>query len=267
MSTLSLVAMAVAGACVLFALLYLVARRLNNYGSVDIVWSYAFALLVGFYALAGSGWPARRAMLAAMVAVWAVRLGTHLLFRIVRLHPKEDTRYVQLRHDWAENFSAKMFGFFQLQGISVVLLGIVFLFPVQNAAAQLHPLEIAGAGLWLLALAGETIADAQLAAFKRDPAHRGQVCDVGWWRYSRHPNYFFEWLIWVAYATFALTSPLGWLGLIAPAILLYLLLCVTGVPLAEQQSLRSRGDAYRRYQQATSAFVPWKRTSELKGER
>ncbi len=257
MSTLLLAVIATAGSCGLFALLYAIARRVDNYGIVDIAWSYAFALLVGFYALAGAGWPVRRTLLAVLVVAWAFRLGTHLLLRIVRLHPEEDSRYVDLRRDWAANFPAKMFGFFQLQGLSVVLLGVVFLFPVQNATSSLHPLEIAGAFLWLLAISAETVADAQLAAFKRDPAHRGQVCNVGLWRYSRHPNYFFEWLVWVAYATFAFASPFGWVGVIAPATLLYLLLCVTGVPLAERQSLRSRGEAYRRYQQVTSAFVPW----------
>ena len=114
-----------------------------------------------------------------------------------------------------------------------------------------------GAVLWLLAVSGEALADAQLAAFQRDPANRGQVCDTGLWRTSRHPNYFFEWLTWVAYALFALASPWGWLGLIGPACILWLLLRVTGLPTTEAQSLRSRGDAYRRYQARTSAFVPW----------
>jgi steroid 5-alpha reductase family enzyme len=100
------------------------------------------------------------------------------------------------------------------------------------------------------------MADAQLAAFKRAPANRGKVCDIGLWRYSRHPNYFFEWLIWVAYFIFALAAPWGWLAVVGPAGILYLLLRVTGIPMAEAQSLLSKGDAYRRYQQTTSAFVP-----------
>jgi steroid 5-alpha reductase family enzyme len=108
----------------------------------------------------------------------------------------------------------------------------------------------------LVAIAGESLADAQLAAFKRRAA-KGQVCDAGLWRYSRHPNYFFEWLVWVAYFLFALGSPHGWLAFVGPASILFLLLRVTGIPLTEEQSLRSKGDAYRRYQRTTSAFVPW----------
>ena len=126
-----------------------------------------------------------------------------------------------------------------------------------NPAPQLHALELAGAALWLLALGGEALADAQLAAFKRDSANKGRVCAVGLWRFSRHPNYFFEWLIWVAFFVFALGSPRGWVAIIGPASILYLLLRVTGIPLTEEQALRSKGDAYRRYQQTTSAFIPW----------
>jgi steroid 5-alpha reductase family enzyme len=114
----------------------------------------------------------------------------------------------------------------------------------------------------LVAVAGEAIADAQLASFKRNPGDEGRVCDTGLWRYSRHPNYFFEWLVWVAYFVFALASPWGWIAAIGPASILFLLLRITGIPLTEQQAVRSKGDAYRRYQQTTSAFVPWRRKAE-----
>ncbi len=236
---------------------YLLARRLNNYGIVDIVWSYAFAGLALFYAFFGPGWLVRKALIATMATLWSLRLGTHLYRRVMSHHPVEDGRYVQLRQDWAGNFATKMFGFFQLQAASVVLLGVAFFVVCLNPAPQIHPLEIGGVVLWLLALTGESLADAQLAAFKRDPTSKGRVCDVGLWHYSRHPNYFFEWLIWVAYFLFALGSPYGWVAVIGPASMLYLLLRVTGIPLTEQQSLRSKGDAYRRYQQTTSAFIPW----------
>lgn len=256
MSTWPLVIIATGGLCALFAVLYAVARRLDNYGIVDVAWSLAFAALAAFYALAGRGWPVRRALIAAMVSVWSLRLGTHLWLRVAHHHPTEDARYVQLRRNWAGNFHPKMFGFFQLQAASIVLLGLAFVVVAANDIPRLHVLEFVGVALWLIAVSGESLADAQLAAFKRSVTNRGRVCDVGLWRYSRHPNYFFEWLIWVAYGLFALASPWGWLGLIGPAGILFLLLRVTGIPLAEEQSLRSKGDAYRRYQKATSAFVP-----------
>lgn len=261
MTALPLVLLALGSLCVLFAALYFLSRRLDNYGFVDIAWSYAFGGMTAFYALAGPGWPVRRALIAAMAVLWSARLGTHLAIRVIGHHPEEDGRYRQLRQDWAGNFASKMFGFFQMQAASVVLLGAGFLIVCLNPAPQLHPLEVAGVVIWLLALTGESLADRQLAAFKRDAKNKGQVCDVGLWRYSRHPNYFFEWSIWVGYFVFALASPFGWIAVIGPASILYLLLRVTGIPMTEEQSLRSRGEAYRRYQERTSAFVPWPRKS------
>ena len=111
--------------------------------------------------------------------------------------------------------------------------------------------------LWAVALTGEAVADRQLARFKARPSSRGRTCREGLWRYSRHPNYFFEWLVWVAYALFALASPYGALALICPVVMLYLLFRVTGIPATEAQALRSKGDDYRRYQATTSVFVPW----------
>jgi len=247
---------ALAALCAAFAVVYGIARWIDNYGIVDIAWSYAFGALSAIYALFGAGWPVRRALVAAMVSVWSLRLGTHLLVRIARKHPEEDGRYRQLRKDWGSLFLLKMAGFFQLQALSVVLLGIPFLAACSNPEAAIGSLEWMGAVLWTIAISGEALADAQLAAFKRDKGNAGKVCDAGLWRYSRHPNYFFEWLIWVSYFAFACSSPWGWVGILSPACILFLLLRVTGIPMTEEQSVRSKGDAYRRYQERTSAFVP-----------
>jgi len=246
-----------AGLSAVFLGSYVLARRWDNYAIVDIVWSYAFAGLVLTYSLLGTGWLPRRALIAALVTVWSLRLGTHLLIRVRRHHPLEDGRYVQLRKEWGHSFPLKMGVFFQMQALSVVVLGVGFFVVSLNPVAAFRPWEIVGAILWLIAIVGESLADRQLSAFKNDPGNRDRVCDVGLWHYSRHPNYFFEWLIWLAYFVFALGSPWGWISVIAPAGILYLLLGVTGIPLAEEQSLRSKGDAYRRYQQTTSAFIPW----------
>lgn len=256
MSVWLLILVALLALCVAFAALFLLCRRLDNYGFVDVAWSYAFGLAALFYACAGPGWVPRKLLLAVMAGVWSLRLGTHLLRRVAGHHPEEDGRYRQLRKDWAGNFGLKMFGFFQVQALSVVLLGVAFLLPMLNATRGFHPLELAGAALWVVAIAGESLADAQLGAFKRHAEDRRKVCDVGLWHYSRHPNYFFEWLAWVAYFGFALGSPWGWLAAVGPASILYLLLRVTGIPLTEEQSLRSKGEAYRRYQRTTSAFIP-----------
>jgi steroid 5-alpha reductase family enzyme len=125
-----------------------------------------------------------------------------------------------------------------------------------NPEPRLHVLEVAGVAIWLTGLLGESVADGQLAAFKRNASNRGKVCDVGLWRYSRHPNYFFEWTIWIGYAVFALASPWGWLALAMPALMLHFLINVTGVKATEEQALRSKGELYREYQRRTSMFVP-----------
>lgn len=240
----------------LFTATYFISRRLDNYGFVDVVWAYSFTGVALFYAVTGPGWGPRRLLIAALAAAWSLRLGTHLYRRVMAHHPEEDSRYQQLRSDWAANFGPKMFGFFQLQAVSVVVLSIPFLFPAQNAFPGFGFWEILGVLICASALIGEAMADAQLAAFRRDPARRGQVCNVGLWRYSRHPNYFFEWCIWVGFFVFACGSAWGWLAVIAPAAILHLLLNVTGVPMAEASSLRSKGDAFRAYQATTNAFFP-----------
>jgi steroid 5-alpha reductase family enzyme len=104
---------------------------------------------------------------------------------------------------------------------------------------------------------GEAVADQQLHNFKKNTANKGKTCQVGLWKYSRHPNYFFDWLVWIGFATFAVTSPWGFVGILSPALILCFLLGLTGIPATEAQALRSRGEEYRDYQRRTSAFVPW----------
>jgi steroid 5-alpha reductase family enzyme len=118
--------------------------------------------------------------------------------------------------------------------------------------------DFLGAAIALASVAGEAIADEQLRRFKINPANAGQVCEVGLWRWSRHPNYFFEWVGWLAYPTIALSPAYlwGWASLGAPALMYWLLVHVTGIPPLEQQMLRSRGDRYLVYQARTSQFFP-----------
>jgi len=186
-----------------------------------------------------------------------MRLGLHLAARVLKHLHEEEPRYAQIRKEWGKNAEPKMFGFFIMQGLSNVLLAVPFFIITINKSPQLSWLEYAGAMLWLVSVSGETIADRQLKNFKKKSINKGKVCDTGLWRYSRHPNYFFEWLMWVSYFVFALASPHGYLAIISPAIILYLLLKVTGLPATEQQSLRSKGEAFKIYQEKTSAFIPW----------
>ena len=235
--------------------LWLLHLALKNASVVDPGWAFGLALLGCIYAALGPGFILRRALIAGMAAFWGLRLGLHLVRRI--WGKPEEGRYQHMRNTWGAHIELKFLVFFEAQAVLDILLSIPFLAACLNPAPALSLLEAVGVALWLVAVIGESIADAQLNAFKRNPANQGKVCDVGLWRNSRHPNYFFEWLIWVAWCIFALASPYGWFSLICPALMLYFLFKVTGIPATEAQSLRSRGDAYRQYQRTTSAFVPW----------
>lgn len=229
-----------------------VQRRLGNGGWVDVIWTFALgAAGVATALLVGVG--PRAWLVAALVAAWALRLGGHILVRT--RGGAEDARYAQFRRDWGRAFGRRMFWFLQIQAVAAALL----LVPIGLAAAAPRPLgwPDALAGLLLLAaVVGEAVADRQLQAFRRDPANHGKVCDRGLWGWSRHPNYFFEWLHWLAYPIFALGTAWGWLALLGPAFMYWLLVHVSGIPPLEAQMLRSRGEAYRDYQRRVRAFVP-----------
>jgi steroid 5-alpha reductase family enzyme len=233
------------------------AVRLRNAGIVDVAWAGGFSVLALLYAGLGPGDPARRALIAAMTVAWSLRLSLHLGRRVYRWHPEEDGRYVELRRTWGERADRRLLGFFLAQGVLDSLLSLPILLSSLNPSPRIHPLEWAGLGLWSVALWGEWLADRQLERFKADPRNAGRTCQTGLWGWSRHPNYFFEWLVWCAYGVFALASPWGLAGFSAPLLILYFLLRVTGIPATEAQALRSRGEAYRRYQETTSRFVPW----------
>jgi steroid 5-alpha reductase family enzyme len=238
------------------ALLWLLHFPLRNAAIVDFGWAFVLPSIAILYALMGSGYGPRRWLLAAMVGVWGYRLAFYLLFTRIVGH-REEGRYTELRRSWETRVPAKFLLFFQGQALLDVILSLPFLLAALDPRPGLGWADFAGAALWAIAFLGETIADVQLQAFKSNPATKGKTCRAGLWKYSRHPNYFFEWLVWVAYALYAIVSPWGWLAVLCPALMLFFLFRVTGIPATEAQALRSRGEEYRGYQQTTSAFVPW----------
>lgn len=240
----------------LMAVAFALALWLDNFSILDVAWSFNFTPLVAFYAVLSPAPSWRRWLVLALVAGWSLRLAGHLARRIGALHPVEEGRYLALRRQWAGHLRLRFFRFFMIQGALNVLLSLPFLFLMRHTDPAPGWFESIGLALFLASLAGESLADAQLDAFKQDLASKGKVCDRGLWRYSRHPNYFFEWLVWCAFALMATSAPWGFLAWICPALMLYFLLRVTGIPMTEEQAIRSRGDAYRAYQATTSAFVP-----------
>jgi len=234
--------------------------RHKNAGLVDVIWGYGFGLLALIYALSGNGtWP-HQVLIAGMVGLASVRLGSHLLRRFLHEQPIEDARYHTLRKTWDEEHPPKtvdwlFIGIFFGQGLLIWILSHGFWWICENPSPGLHPVEYAGLALWLLAMAGETMADEQLHRFKQQ--NPGKICDVGLWRYSRHPNYFFQWLLWVSYTLVAIAMHHGIWYLAAPVLMYLFLNYGTGVAMTEAQSLKRRGAPYRRYQEKTSAFFLW----------
>ena len=247
-------------ACILiplFAICSAVSERIKNYGIVDVVWSYSFSLVALICFFISPGFFTRKVLISLIATLWSLRLGTYLLIRVSNHHPKEDSRYAQLRTDWNKNLKLKMAAFFQMQAITVIILSIPFYLISSNSTAYIKAIEVLGVLLWIIAIAGETLSDIQLAKFKKNPLNNSEVCSEGLWRYSRHPNYFFEWLIWVSYFIMACGSPYGWISIISPISILYLLLKKTGVPMVEEQALKKKREKYTAYQNSTSMFIPW----------
>ena len=253
LATLSLYAWPVMA--VIMCALWAAQRRSHNAGVVDVAWAFGTGVVGVWFALgADGGADARQWLVAALAAFWGGRLGLHILRRVGS--ESEDGRYRYLREHLGDRVQPFMFGFFQVQALWTLLFALPMWAAATAPGAALAWHDVAGLAVFIGAMAGEAVADAQLARFRSDPANKGKVCDAGMWAWSRHPNYFFEWLHWFAYVLIGIGSPHWWVTVAAVPVMNLFLPRVTGSPWTEQQSLRSRGDAYRRYQQAVPAFFP-----------
>lgn len=229
-------------------------RKRRNAGIVDVVWSFGVGGAAIVLAALGTGAPLPRVLLAVLGGAWGLRLGLHLWHRVRK--EAEDGRYAHMRRCWG-NSDGKWFAFFQAQSLLVVLFAIPFAVVAANPLATFGWQHAAAIAVWIVSVAGEGIADRQLAAFRADASNKGKVCDTGLWRYSRHPNYFFEFLHWFAYPLLAWGAPSWWLAWSGPVVMYVFLRWLSGIPHTEAQALRTRGDAYRDYQRRTPMLLPW----------
>lgn len=238
------------------ALAWAVQRITSRSGWIDTIWSFA----VGSAALAGTvvSVPAsdRRLVVTALVLIWSLRLGGHIARRTHGAG--DDPRYAALMTEWGPAAPLRLFQFLQMQALAgFVLVSCVLLAVINPAPVGAYTLTMAALGL--TALAGEAIADWQLQRF-RSRGLQNAVCDEGLWARSRHPNYFFEWLFWLSIALIALERafafPIAVLALLAPVMMYWLLVHVSGIPHLEAHMLRSRGDVFRAYQQRVPKFFP-----------
>jgi steroid 5-alpha reductase family enzyme len=256
--TLALAAAVAAGAVVLLWLASLAARDASL---VDIFWGPGFVLVAwAVFAWVGAhdppaGGEARRWLLVSLVTVWGLRLGGYLAHR--NLGKGEDYRYVAMRDKAGGRFwIVSLFKVFLLQGL---LMWVVSL-PVQagqlpSAPDGIGPLAVAGAVAWAVGLFFETVGDAQLARFKADPANKGRVMDRGLWRYTRHPNYFGDFMVWWGIYLVALEGRGAWWSFAGPLLMSFLLLRVSGVAMLEK-TIAGRRPGYAEYIRRTSAFFP-----------
>ena len=230
---------------------WLIAMYLKNPSVVDVAWAFGIMVSAGIYLFTGEI-TTRNLLIFALVLVWSIRLSGFILFtRISKGHI--DQRYLNLSKNWKIKKSLGYLLNFQLQAFLSWVLAIAFLFPGTSTELTLSTIDLIITAVIILSIAGEAVADHQLQRYKA--SQQGGVCNIGLWQYSRHPNYFFEWLIWCGFCAFALRSTYGCFALLSPLMLYIILNYVTG-PLTEKGSLKARGDAYRDYMKKTPMFWP-----------
>lgn len=237
------------------SLVWLLSLRLQDAGIADVFWGLGFAMLAVFYALSFDGAAARTALVTFLAIVWGGRLSIHILRRS-RGKP-EDRRYAAWRAAAGESFWWRSyFTVFLLQGFLMWVIAA----PMAASEASKVPTGLTwwdglGAAVWLAGFLFEAIGDAQLTAFKADPANRGRVLSTGLWAWTRHPNYFGDSLVWWGFFLIAMSVPGGIWTIVSPILMTFLLVRVSGVSLLEQGMKESR-PGYAEYVASTSAFLP-----------
>jgi steroid 5-alpha reductase family enzyme len=251
-----------AALCAVMSVAWLVQQRTGNSGWVDTIWTFGLGL-VGFAAAVYPSGPdawsgARQIITATLIVVWSLRLGAHIAHRSAGI--TDDPRYAKLIAGWGADAPRQMFWLLQKQAWVTIPLAFAVFLAAHNPATGLRVQDYLAVAVLLIAVAGEALADHQLRQFRADRANKGRIIDVGLWSWSRHPNYFFEWFGWLAYPLLAIDLtgqyPWGYVALLAPACMYWLLVYVSGIPPLEEHMLATRGDAFRRYQARTSAFFP-----------
>lgn len=223
----------------------------------DIAWGLGFVLVAGVTLARGAGPSARSVLASSFVFIWGTRLALYILLR--NRKRGEDPRYAAWRAKWGRSFVVRSYlQVFLLQGLFLLAISYSVILINTLVSASPHPLgllDLAGTVVWVVGFLFEAVGDAQLSRFKRDPGNRGKIMNKGLWRYTRHPNYFGESLMWWGIFLLALSLPYGWSAVVSPVLITFLLVRVSGIPLLEK---KYAGNAeFQAYSRRTSAFVPW----------
>lgn len=237
-------------------LLWIVSVRIRDVSIVDVAWGAAGALIALTTFLVAEGALSRRLLLTGLTVLWGVRLALHIGIR--KRGTGEDFRYAAMRAEHGEAFPRRsLFTVFLFQAGLIWAITM----PVQVGQLATEPshltfLDFLGTAVWILGFLFEAVADRQLRGFLADPANRGKVMDRGLWRYSRHPNYFGDSLIWLGIFLVAAATPWGWVTFFSPLLMTFFLVRVSGMPMLEA-ALARRREGYREYMERTSPFIPW----------
>lgn len=236
---------------------FMVRLATGRSGWIDALWCLSVGAAGEAALWVANGAPPARALLASgLLAAWSLRLVAHIGRR--SHGASDDPRYANLVAEWGRAWRSKLFGFLMAQAAAGWVLALAVVMAASNSAPFPSLLDGAGLAIAAIALFGEATADRQLAQWRRT-ASRNAICEVGLWRRSRHPNYFFEWLYWCSWPLLAasLDQPLAVLpALAAPLLMGHLLVNVSGVPPLEAHMARTRGQAWFDYCARTPRFWP-----------
>jgi steroid 5-alpha reductase family enzyme len=236
-------------------LVFLLALKLEDNSIVDIAYGIGFVLVGWSTFLAYGSAEARQLLLLALVSIWGLRLAAHIGIRKLK-EKGEDPRYRQWRESWGKTFVWRSFlQIFMLQGAVIYLIALPALLVMRNSGSPLGLLDLIGVLIWSLGFAYESIGDWQLKQFKSNPENRGRIMRYGLWRTTRHPNYFGEATLWWGIFFIALGVPLGWLAIISPLLIDFLLLKVSGIPMLEERY--ADNPEFQEYKKHTNALFPW----------
>jgi steroid 5-alpha reductase family enzyme len=263
MSNFELILYAFLMSSLVMTVLWYIQLKTHNAGTVDVAWSFLTPLVGSWLILFDTTIDNIRQYLIILLAIiWGFRLGIYLYNRV--MNETEDGRYRYFREYAGNNAPLVMFLFFQVQASWTVLFALPFWAASKNTSADIGILDMLGIAIWIIAIGGEILSDKQLKKFKQDASNKGQVCQSGLWKYSRHPNYFFEWLHWLAYVLIGFYSSYWWLTVTGVLVMYVFITQITGIPFTEKQSVRSKGALYKEYQKTTSKFFPLPRSNPEK---
>lgn len=244
----------------IMALAWLIERKTGKSGWIDAIWSFSVgggSILAVL--LADATWHRRSAILI-LILMWSLRLGFHIAWRSIR--HGEDPRYAKLMKEWRESASLRLFWFLQTQAVAAFVLVLAVYLAAVSRPGFPYFFDMIATVIIVIALAGEALSDVQLERFRKTPEAKTEVCETGLWAYSRHPNYFFEWMFWCAWPLLAINEFwLSWLSLLAPIQMYWLLVHVSGIPPLEEHMVKSRGEKFRALQRRVNKFFPGPRRS------